>query len=59
MWALAIETERLGRIYKPRKHNRDETKARVALTDVSLSIPRPWFLSQWAADSPGRDSQSA
>ena len=40
MHALAIETERLGRIYKPRKHNKDETKTRVALSDVTLSVPR-------------------
>jgi ABC-2 type transport system ATP-binding protein len=40
MRALAIETERLGRVYKPRKHNKDETKARVALSDVTLSVPR-------------------
>jgi ABC-2 type transport system ATP-binding protein len=40
MRALAIETERLGRIYKPRKHNKDESKTRVALSDVSLTVPR-------------------
>jgi ABC-2 type transport system ATP-binding protein len=40
MRALAIETERLGRIYKPRKHNKDETKTRVALSDVTLCVPR-------------------
>ena len=40
MQALAIETERLGRIYKPRKHNKDESKTRVALSDVSLTVPR-------------------
>src|SRR5687768_11183055 len=40
MRALAIETERLGRIYKPRKNNRDESKERVALSDVTLTVPR-------------------
>jgi ABC-2 type transport system ATP-binding protein len=40
MRALAIETERLGRVYKPRKHNKDESKTRVALSDVTLSVPR-------------------
>ena len=37
MRALAIETERLGRIYKPRKNNKDEAKERVALSDVTLT----------------------
>jgi len=40
MRALAIETERLGRIYKPRKTNKDESKTRVALSDVTLTVPR-------------------
>src|SRR5688572_27786012 len=40
MRALAIETERLGRIYKPRKNNRHESKERAALTDVTLTVPR-------------------
>src|SRR5688572_25532243 len=40
MRALAIETERLGRIYKPRKNNKDEAKERVALADVTLTVPR-------------------
>ena len=40
MRALAIETERLGRIYKPRKNNKDEAKERVALSDVTLTVPR-------------------
>ena len=40
MRALAIETERLGRIYKPRKNNKDEPKERVALSDVTLTVPR-------------------
>jgi ABC-2 type transport system ATP-binding protein len=40
MRALAIETERLGRIYKPRKNNKDESKERTALSDVTLTVPR-------------------
>ena len=40
MRALAIETERLGRVYKPRKNSKDEAKERVALNDVTLSVPR-------------------
>jgi ABC-2 type transport system ATP-binding protein len=40
MRALAIETERLGRVYKSGKHARDEAKTRVALSDVTLSVPR-------------------
>jgi ABC-2 type transport system ATP-binding protein len=40
MRALAIETERLGRIYKPRKNNKDEAKERTALSDVTLTVPR-------------------
>jgi ABC-2 type transport system ATP-binding protein len=40
MRALAIETERLGRIYKPRKNNKDEAKERVALSEVTLTVPR-------------------
>src|SRR6186997_36951 len=40
MRALAIETERLGRIYKPRRNERHDTKERVALSDVSLAVPR-------------------
>ena len=40
MRALAIETERLGRIYKPRKKTGEDAKARVALTDVTLTVPR-------------------
>ena len=40
MRALAIETERLGRIYKPRKHSKGESKERIALSDVTLSVPR-------------------
>jgi ABC-2 type transport system ATP-binding protein len=40
MRALAIETERLGRIYKPRKNNRHDSKERVALSDVTLTVPR-------------------
>ena len=40
MQALAIETERLGRIYKPRRNERHDTKERVALSDVSLAVPR-------------------
>ncbi len=40
MQALAIETERLGRIYKPRKNDRHETGPRVALSDVNLTVPR-------------------
>jgi ABC-2 type transport system ATP-binding protein len=40
MRALAIETERLGRVYKPRKNNKDEAKERTALTDVTLTVPR-------------------
>ena len=39
MRALAIETEHLGRVYKPRKEG-NEAKARVALSDVTLSVPR-------------------
>ena len=37
---LAIETERLGRVYKPRKHGKEDAKTRVALTNVTLSVPR-------------------
>ena len=40
MQALAIETERLGRIYKPRKNNKEEAKERIALSDVTLTVPR-------------------
>ena len=40
MRALAIETEGLGRTYKPRKNNKAESKERVALSDVTLSVPR-------------------
>jgi ABC-2 type transport system ATP-binding protein len=40
MRALAIETERLGRVYKPRKNERHESKARAALTDITLTVPR-------------------
>src|SRR5687768_18309863 len=40
MRALAIETERLGRIYKPRKNNKDEARERIALSDVTISVPR-------------------
>jgi ABC-2 type transport system ATP-binding protein len=40
MRALAIETEQLGRIYKARNNNKHETKARVALSDVTLTVPR-------------------
>ncbi len=40
MRALAIETERLGRIYKSRKNSKDDAKERVALSDVTLSVPR-------------------
>ncbi|MET0213246.1 MAG: ABC transporter ATP-binding protein [Vicinamibacterales bacterium] len=40
MRALAIETERLGRIYKPRRNNKDESKERIALSDVTLTVPR-------------------
>ncbi len=40
MRALAIETERLGRVYKTRKHSREEAKTRIALSDVTLSVPR-------------------
>ena len=40
MRALAIETERLGRIYKPRKNDRHDTSPRVALSDVNLTVPR-------------------
>lgn len=40
MRALAIETEHLGRVYKPRKYSKDELKTRVALSDVTLSVPR-------------------
>jgi len=40
MRALAIETENLGRVYKPRKNNTHEAKARVALNDVTLTVPR-------------------
>ena len=40
MRALAIETEQLGRIYKARNNNKHEAKARVALSDVTLTVPR-------------------
>jgi ABC-2 type transport system ATP-binding protein len=40
MRALAIETERLGRIYKPRKHSRHDPKERIALSDVTLTVPQ-------------------
>jgi len=40
MQALAIETERLGRIYKPRRNERRESGPRAALSDVSLAVPR-------------------
>jgi ABC-2 type transport system ATP-binding protein len=40
MRALAIETERLARTYKPRKNNKDEAKERIALSDVTLTVPR-------------------
>ena len=40
MQALAIETERLGRIYKARRNNKEEPKDRVALSEVTLSVPR-------------------
>jgi ABC-2 type transport system ATP-binding protein len=40
MRALAIETERLGRSYKPRKNDRHDTKPRIALSDVSLTVAR-------------------
>ena len=35
----AIETERLGRIYKARGKDRQSQKDRVALSDVTLSVP--------------------
>ena len=37
---LAIETQHLGRIYKPRKPKKDEFPLRVALDDVGLTVPR-------------------
>ncbi len=48
MNGLAIETQRLGRVYKPKKRSRRrdpgtlnaELKTRIALSDVTLSIPR-------------------
>jgi ABC-2 type transport system ATP-binding protein len=40
MQALAIETERLGRTYKPRRHERHESGSRAALSDVSLAVRR-------------------
>ena len=40
MRALGIDTERLGRVYKPRKGSSGDGQSRVALSDVSLSVPR-------------------
>jgi ABC-2 type transport system ATP-binding protein len=40
MRALAIETERLGRIYKPRRNDKRDATPRVALCDVSLTVGR-------------------
>ncbi len=40
MRALAIETERLGRVYNPRRNERHDSGPRVALSDVSLMVPR-------------------
>lgn len=37
---LAIETEHLGRVYTARKSRKTEPKTRVALSDVSLGVPR-------------------
>jgi ABC-2 type transport system ATP-binding protein len=37
---LAIETTRLGRVYTSRKNKKTEPKTRVALSEVSLSVPR-------------------
>jgi ABC-2 type transport system ATP-binding protein len=40
MRALAIETKQLGRVYKPRRNDRHDRKERIALSDVTLSVPR-------------------
>jgi ABC-2 type transport system ATP-binding protein len=40
MRALAIETKQLGRVYKPRRNDRYDRKERIALSDVTLSVPR-------------------
>ncbi len=40
MRALAIETERLGRVYTPRRNDRHAGGPRIALSDVSLTVPR-------------------
>jgi ABC-2 type transport system ATP-binding protein len=37
---LAIETEHLGRVYKTRKNETADAPTRVALTEVSLCVPR-------------------
>jgi ABC-2 type transport system ATP-binding protein len=39
MRALAIETERLGRIYKARRGDRHTPQERVALSEVTVSVP--------------------
>ena len=39
MRALAIETDRLGRIYKARRNERHAPQERVALNEVTVSVP--------------------
>jgi ABC-2 type transport system ATP-binding protein len=37
---MAIETKDLGRVYKPRRNDRHDRKERIALSDVTLAVPR-------------------
>jgi ABC-2 type transport system ATP-binding protein len=50
----AIKTENLGRVYKIRGGKKDEPKARVALVDVNLEVPRGEFFGLLGPNGAGK-----